>query len=233
MKLISTVVIAGVALVLAAGAYAEGAMPAGNAAAGKAKSTVCAACHGMDGNSTDPQYPKLAGQQATYIFRQLELFKSGVRKNPIMLGMAMSLNPQDMADLAAYFSSQKIMPGVADPKEIAVGQAIYRGGDRATGVPACMACHGPDGLGNPGAVYPHLAGQHARYVDAVLTAWHGGDSWGTDTHASIMPTIARKLTTAQIAAVSSYVAGLHTAVPTESVSSGVNQTAFASSAAQQ
>ncbi len=227
MKLISTMVLAGAALLLAAGAHAEGAMPAGTAAAGKAKSAVCAACHGMDGNSTDPQYPKLAGQQASYIYRQLVLFKSGVRKNPIMLGMAMPLSNQDMADLAAYFSAQKIMTGVADPKLVAMGQALYRGGDRATGVPACMACHGPDGLGNPGAVYPHLAGQHAQYVNAVLTAWHGGDAWGSSTHALIMPTIAKRLTSAQIAAVASYIAGLHTAAPIASNPSGVNTSAFA------
>ncbi|EQD65826.1 cytochrome c class I, partial [mine drainage metagenome] len=110
MKLGSMMVLG--ALLFAAGTHAEGAMPPGTIAAGKAKSAICAACHGMDGNSTDPQYPKLAGQQASYIYRQLVLFKSGVRQNPIMLGMAMSLSHQDMADLATYFAAQKIIPGV-------------------------------------------------------------------------------------------------------------------------
>ena len=219
-----------VSVMLAPGARAEGAMPAGHAAAGKAKSAVCAACHGMDGNSTDAQYPKLAGQQASYLFRQLQLFKSGVRQNAIMLGMATPLSTQDMADLAAYFSQQKIQPGVADPKLVALGQAMYRGGDRASGVPACMACHGPDGLGNPGAVYPHLAGQHAQYLSAVLTAWHQGDSWGKSTHARIMPTIAGRLTPQQISALASYLAGLHTATPTPAAAQNGNATAFANQA---
>ncbi len=226
MRFASTLALAALALMVAR-AHAEGAMPAGNAAAGKAKAAVCGACHGMDGNSADPQYPKLAGQQASYIYRQLVLFKTGVRQNPIMLGMAMPLSAQDMADLAAYFSQQKIRPGVADPRLVKAGQALYRGGDRAAGVPACMACHGPDGLGNPGAVYPHLAGQHAQYVNAVLTAWHDGTAWGKTQHALIMPTIAKSLTPQQIAAVSSYIAGLHTAAPAATVASGVNPSAFA------
>ena len=225
MKLASMMVLG--ALLFAAGTHAEGAMPPGTIAAGKAKSAICAACHGMDGNSTDPQYPKLAGQQASYIYRQLVLFKSGVRQNPIMLGMAMSLSHQDMADLATYFAAQKIIPGVADPKAVAVGQALYRGGDRASEVPACMACHGPDGQGNPGAVYPHLAGQHATYVRTVLTAWHDGTTWGKTSHASIMPTIAKRLTAAQIADVASYIAGLHTATPIVPTQPTLNNTAFA------
>lgn len=228
MKLSSVLVLASIALT--ANVHAEGAMPVGNAAAGKAKSAVCAACHGMDGNSTDPQYPKLAGQQAPYIYRQLELFKSGVRQNPIMFGMATPLSNQDMADLAAYFSSQKTLPGVADPKAVAVGQALYRGGDRAVDVPACMACHGPDGMGNPGAVYPHLAGQHAQYIRQVLTAWHDGTTWGKTTHASIMPTIAKRLTATQIADVASYIEGLHTASPIEPGQPAVNNNAFVKNA---
>jgi Cytochrome c553 len=231
MKLGSMMILG--AILIAAGAHAEGAMPAGTVAAGKAKSAICAACHGMDGNSTDPQYPKLAGQQASYIYRQLVLFKTGVRQNPIMLGMAMPLSDQDMADLAAYFSAQKIITGVADPKAVAVGQALYRGGDRASGVPACMACHGPDGRGNPGAVYPHLAGQHATYLRTVLTAWHDGTTWGKTTHAEIMPTIARRLTAAQIADVASYIAGLHTATPIVPTQPTVNNAAFATNPAQQ
>lgn len=231
MKLSSVLVLASIAFT--ANVYAQGVMPVGNVAAGKAKSAVCAACHGIDGNSTDPQYPKLASQQAPYIYRQLELFKSGVRQNPIMFGMATPLSSQDMADLAAYFSTQKSLPGVADPKAVAVGQALYRGGDAATDVPACMACHGPDGRGNPGAVYPHLAGQHAQYVRLVLTAWHDGTTWGTTTHASIMPTIAKRLTAGQIADVASYIEGLHTASAINPAQSTVNSSAFVKNALTQ
>ncbi len=185
----------------------------GDASAGQAKAAVCGACHGLDGNSSDPQYPKLAGQQASYIVRQLELFKSGQRQNPIMLGMATPLSPQDMADIAAYFAKQKTLPGIADKTLVSAGAKLYREGDKSAGIPACMACHGPDGRGNPGALYPHLAGQHAQYVQQVLTAWHSGQPWGKGPHARIMLTIAGRLSTADIAAVASYIQGLHTAVP--------------------
>ena len=185
----------------------------GDASVGKAKAAVCGACHGLDGNSSDPQYPKLAGQQASYIVRQLELFKGGKRQNPIMLGMATPLSPQDMADIAAYFAKQKILPGLADKTLVSAGERLYREGDKSAGIPACMACHGPDGRGNPGALYPHLAGQHAQYVQQVLTAWHSGQPWGNGPHSRIMLTIAGRLSTADIAAVASYIQGLHTAAP--------------------
>lgn len=198
-----------------AAAIAQTAAPLkpGDATAGQAKAAVCGACHGLDGNSSDPQYPKLAGQQASYIVRQLELFKSGQRQNPIMLGMATPLSPQDMADIAAYFAKQKTLPGIADKALVSAGGKLYREGDKTAGIPACMACHGPDGRGNPGALYPHLAGQHAQYVQQVLTAWHSGQPWGKGPHARIMLTIAGRLSTADIAAVASYIQGLHTAVP--------------------
>ncbi|MDE1958524.1 MAG: cytochrome c4 [Xanthomonadaceae bacterium] len=193
----------------------------GDATAGQAKAAVCGACHGLDGNSSDPQYPKLAGQQAGYIVRQLELFKSGQRPNPIMLGMATPLSPQDMADVAAYFAKQKTLPGIADKTLVSAGGKLYREGDKTAGIPACMACHGPDGRGNPGALYPHLAGQHAQYVQQVLTAWHSGQPWGKGPHAQIMLTIAGRLSTADIAAVASYIQGLHTAVPAAAPASAV------------
>ncbi len=182
----------------------------GDATAGKAKAAVCGACHGLDGNSTDPQYPKLAGQNEHYIVEQLQNFKSGRRKNAIMMGMASPLSPQDMHDIAAYFASQKVTPGVADEALVKAGGALYREGDAERGIPACMSCHGPDGRGNPGAPYPQLAGQHADYVQQALTAWHDGDTWGTNKHAQIMPSIAKKLDKDDIAAVASYIEGLHT-----------------------
>ncbi|GAP65364.1 cytochrome c553 [Mizugakiibacter sediminis] len=183
----------------------------GDAAAGQGKAAVCGACHGLDGNSADAQYPKLAGQNEQYIVRQLNNFKSSARQNPIMLGMASPLSEQDMHDLGAYFASKSPLPGVADDKLVKAGEKLYRQGDAARGIPACMACHGPDGRGNPGAAYPQLAGQWADYVQRTLKAWHDGTAWGSDDHAQIMPTIAKRLTDADIAAVSTYVEGLHAA----------------------
>jgi len=183
----------------------------GDATAGQAKAAACGACHGMDGNSTDPQYPKLAGQSEQYIVHQLENFKSGKRQNPIMLGMATPLSEQDMHDIGAYFASKTALPGVADQALVEHGQQLFREGDVKRGIPACMACHSIDGRGNPGAMYPQLESQHAQYVQATLKAWHDGTSWGTDAHSQIMPAIAQKLSTDDIAALASYVEGLHPA----------------------
>ena len=196
------------------------AMPAkpGDATAGQGKAAACGACHGMDGNSTDAQYPKLAGQNEEYIVHQLMSFKSGERQNSIMQGMAAPLSPQDMHDIGAYFASKQSLPGVSDQTLAVAGGKLYREGDASRGIPACMACHGPDGHGNPGAMYPQLAGQHADYVQKTLQAWHDGTTWGSEQHAQIMPAIAKRLGEADIAAVASYVEGLHTAQPGEKVS---------------
>ena len=201
-------------LLIAAGAV-EAAEPAGDvhgdAKAGEGKATACGACHGMDGNATDKQYPKLAGQNEAYIARQITLFQSQKRQNPIMMGFAANLSVQDMHDIGAYFATKSSLPGVADEKMLARGEAIYRGGDKDLGVPACMACHGPDGRGMAGAGYPQLAGQWADYVQAKLKDWKGGTTWGDDANAKVMPEIARHLGDADIAALASYVEGLHTA----------------------
>lgn len=201
------------ATLLTAGAAAasESAPVFGDAKAGEGKATVCAACHGADGNPTDKQYPKLAGQNEAYIARQLQAFKSQKRQNPIMLGFAATLSTQDMHDLGAFFATKAALPGVADEKLLERGQALYRGGDAKLGVPACMACHGPDGRGMAGTGYPQLGGQWADYVTAKLKDWKGGTSWGDDANAKIMPSIAASLTEADINAVASYVEGLHTA----------------------
>lgn len=187
----------------------------GDATAGQSKAAVCGACHGMDGNSSDPQYPKLAGQHESYIARQLTSFKTAKRQNPLMLGMAASLSEQDMHDIGAYFASKKPLPGVADQALVEHGQKLYREGDASRGIPACMACHMIDGRGNPGAMYPQLAGQHAQYVEATLKAWHNGTVWGSDAQSKIMPAIAEKLDAKDIAALASYVEGLHPATATE------------------
>ena len=195
---------------LVAPAVAEAAKP-GDATAGQAKAAACGACHGMDGNSSDAQYPKLAGQSERYIVRQLTDFKAGKRQNPIMLGMATPLSTQDMHDVAAYFASKTPLPGVADQALVEKGETLFRQGDSTRGIPACMACHSIDGRGNPGAMYPQLTSQHAQYVQATLKAWHDVTTWGDDAQSQIMPAIAKKLDADDISALSSYIEGLHSA----------------------
>lgn len=206
-----------------AGLFAMGAVQAaeptvhivGDAKAGEAKAAACGACHGPDGNSPTAQYPKIAGQQADYIARQLALFKNNVRVNPIMLGFAAPLTDQDMHDLGAYFATKKATAGNGDTQLKVRGEQLWRTGDAKLGIPACMACHGPDGRGNPGAGYPQLAGQHTDYVALKLKEWHEGGSWGGDDRAKIMPEIAKRLSTQDIVSVASYAEGLHTAQKAE------------------
>ena len=195
----------------------------GDAKIGQTKAAACGACHGLDGNSSDAQYPKLAAQHERYIARQLALFKTGERENPIMMGMAAAVTPRDMRDIGAYFASQKTLPGVADDTAIktgpnqgmkfyAVGERMYRGGDAARAIPACMACHGPTGAGNPGPAYPNLGGQHAAYVSAKLTAFRGGLVWGKKEYENkVMSQVAKNLTDEEIQALATYVNGLHSA----------------------
>ncbi len=183
----------------------------GDATAGQTKSATCAACHGMDGNPASSQYPKLAGQHESYIARQVEMFKSHKRDSAIMMGFSATLSAQDMNDIGAFFATKVSLPGVADAKIVARGEALYRGGDKNANVPACMACHGPDGRGNPGAGYPQLAGQYADYVTLKLKDWHDGKTWGDDDRARIMPAVVMGLSDADIAALASYIEGLHAA----------------------
>jgi cytochrome c553 len=193
----------------------------GDAKAGQTKAGACAACHGIDGNSSDPQYPRLAGQHERYIYRQLKLFKSGERVTPIMMGMAAPLSEQDMRDIGAYFATQKGQAGVADDTVIKtgpnadkkfyqVGEKLWRAGRPAEGVPACMACHGPTGRGNPGPAYPSLGGQHAPYTVAKLQFFRGGESYGKDTNANvIMAQVAKSLSDEDIQSLATYIEGLH------------------------
>lgn len=185
---------------------ATAALAAGDAAAGKAKSAVCVACHNPDGNSTNPTYPKLAGQSADYLTKQLMEFKSGARVNAIMLGMVAALTPQDMEDLSAYFASQQIARGAADPALAPVGEALFRGGNLNTGVSACMACHGATGAGNPAAKFPALAGQHDVYIETQLKAFRNMER--NNDAGQMMRGVAAKLTDQEIKAVSSYIQGL-------------------------
>jgi cytochrome c553 len=187
-------------------AFTAAARADGSAEAGQAKSTPCIACHGVDGNSSNPQWPNLAGQHAQYIVKQLQGFKSGARKDPLMSPMAAGLSDADMADLAAYFSSQSRKGGEADPAKLALGQRLYRGGDAKVGVAACAACHGPSGDGNPAALYPSIQGQQATYVEKQLKDYRAG-ARQTDQN-QIMRNIASSMSDEQIAAVASYVQGL-------------------------
>lgn len=180
----------------------------GSAEAGKAKTAVCAACHGGDGNSAAPNFPKLAGQGERYLLKQLHDIKGGKRTVLEMTGLLNNLSEQDMADIAAYFSSQQMGVGAADPKLVKQGEALFRGGKIAEGMPACTGCHNPSGLGNAEAGFPHLGGQHSAYTAKQLTAFREGDRTN-DGDAMIMRSIAAKLSNKDIAAISSYIEGLH------------------------
>lgn len=182
---------------------------AGDASAGQAKSAICAACHAADGNSVVPNWPKIAGQHEQYMVRQVELIKSGARLVPEMAGVVPGLSEQDIEDLAAWYAAQPIAAGVADESLVALGERIYRAGNAETGVPACMACHGPAGEGNPLAGYPALAGQHTVYTTSMLTRFRAGENWGDGDASQVMNGSAAELTDQEIAAVASYVQGLH------------------------
>lgn len=185
---------------------------AGDAQSGQSKSGTCTACHGTDGNSVNSIWPKLAGQHPTYLARQLKLYQNGGREDAVMAGMVGALSEQDIDDLSAYYAGQAIKPGVADDALVELGRTIYRGGNPQAGVPACMACHGPSGAGNPLSGYPKLAGQHADYLELVLNAFRDGAVWGADDEANaVMAGAAKHLTDEEIAAVSSYLEGLHRA----------------------
>jgi cytochrome c553 len=182
-------------------------LAAGSKEAGQAKAATCAACHGMDGNSVNPEWPNLAGQHASYITKQVRNFKAGERANPLMSPMAMILSDQDIDDLAAYFSSQTLRPtGETEPSKLKLGQRVYRAGNVAAKVPACASCHGPTGAGIPTAVYPHIGGQHATYVATQLRNYKSGTR-NNDPNA-MMRTIAAGLSEDEIDAVASYIQGL-------------------------
>jgi len=173
---------------------------------------VCSACHGLDGNSAAPVNPNLAGQQAEYISLQLAHFQAGIRVNPVMQGMAAALKPEDMKALGIYFSQQK-PKGLAarDATLVTAGQKLYRGGDSSTGVPACAACHSPNGAG-VAKRYPRLAGQYSEYTYAQLKAFRSGergaDKEGKDVNGKIMAAIAARMTETQMKALAEYTSGL-------------------------
>ena len=186
---------------------------------------TCAACHGLDGNPADPQYPRLAGQSERYIAEQLALYRGGERNTgmaAIMMPFAQMLSAQDSRDVGAYFSSQAAGAGVADDSLVAsgpnegkrffeVGQQLYLGGDAERGIPACLACHGPDGAGNPGPAYPRVAGQFSPYSQRRLEEYRAAEpaSLPANPNFQIMASIASELTDEEIGSLASYLQGLH------------------------
>ena len=212
-----------VTLLSVSSAFAGVVMPKGDATAGQAMAGQCAACHGADGNSGSGMFPKLAGQNANYIVKQLKDIqagandpnKTGARSVPAMMMLVKDLQEQDMKDIAAYFSSQTIQMGQANKELVELGQKVYRAGDQSKGLAACSACHSPTGKGNPAAGFPALGGQHAEYVEKQLKAFRaaGREDMNAETRTNdtnkMMESIAAKLSDKEIAAVASYVSGLH------------------------
>ena len=185
----------------------------GSVEAGQGKSITCTACHGPAGNSVNPLWPNIAGQSATYILTQMQAFKPDadgrtLRSDPLMTPQATMLTEQDMRDLAVYFESLPAAAmAVADPGKVDKGQALYRGGDAASGAAACLACHGPTGRGNPAANYPALQGQHSTYTAKQLRDY-ATEARKSDGKTRIMRDIAARLSDDDINAVASYVQGL-------------------------
>ena len=178
------------------------------------KSATCAACHGPDGNAPVNIYPKIAGQHADYIYKQLTEFKLGMtsggkegRMNPVMSGMAMPLSDQDMKDLSAYFASLNMSEG-ATPKDVQeTGAMLYKAGDAERGIPSCAACHGPRGNGSSLAKFPKISFQHPEYIKSQLEQFRDGTR-NNDLN-GVMQDIAKKLTDKDIETLSKYLGGLH------------------------
>lgn len=211
MKLIASLLIAAVAAASSFTALANTAKPEAPAvskpdlAKGEAIfSANCASCHGADGNSGSPAYPKLAQQHPEYLVKQLQEYKSGKRNNAVMKGFASVLSDDDMKNISYWVTTKKVKPGFAKDKElVALGERIYRGGISDRQVPACAGCHSPNGAGIP-SQYPRLGGQHADYSIAQLTAFRDG----VRKNNLPMTQVAAKMNDREIRAVSDYIAGL-------------------------
>lgn len=198
--------IAGVVLGVGLSAMAHG---AGDPQAGEQKAAVCAGCHGQGGQKpVMGVYPKLSGLGERYLYNQLTLIKSKERVIPEMTGLLDNMSDQELRDLAAYFDNQEMIVSQADPELVDEGAQLYRGGNLATGVPACAGCHNPRGNGNEPGGYPALGGQNAEYLVKQLKAYREGTR-DAGANASIMMDVAAKLTDAEIEAVASYISGLH------------------------
>ena len=179
----------------------------GDAAAGQAKSALCGSCHGVDGNSPLAMNPKLAGQSARYMVKQLQEFKSGARESAIMASMVLSLSDQDMEDIAAWYSSQQPTIQGANPESIELAERLYRAGNSEIAVAACSACHSPTGKGNAPAGFPLLSGQHAQYTLQQLKNFRSGARQNDGS--AMMRTVVERLTDKELEALASYVSGLN------------------------
>lgn len=194
-------------------------LAAGDIAIGQAKAATCIGCHGVNGNSVVPSFPKLAGQSEDYLLKELKDFKSGARIDAMMAGIVAALSESDMQNIAAYYAAQKTTPGVArQDANLALGQKIYRGGKKDTGVTACIACHGPQGKGIPAAGFPVLSSQHAVYVakqlklfrqDSINAQTGANEPSRANDYEGMMINFTKSLTNAEIDAVSEYIAGLN------------------------
>ncbi len=201
---------------LAVGPFAStGAQVAGNAEAGATKAASCLACHGVNGNSSNPEWPSLAGQNAAYTTEQLKMFRDGKRVNVLMSPMASILTDEDIADISAYYAAQTPEGLEADPSYWQAGEALYRAGDRARNIPACQACHGPVGRGNPAAGYPAVRAQHAVYTIKQLNDYASEARYTDESgqkHRSrnghMMVTIAKRLTAEDMRNLASYMQGM-------------------------
>ncbi|MFN4263488.1 MAG: c-type cytochrome [Thioalkalivibrionaceae bacterium] len=197
---------AAASLAVSSPAVAQMGAEMGDPTRGQELSQACVACHGADGNSTNPEWPKIAGQHASYIYKQLQDYKSERRVNALMAGQVANLSDQDMRDLAAFYAGQTMTTGVADEAVVTRGEQIYRGGIPAQGVAACIACHGANGRGNPAAMFPKVAGQHARYNNDQLGYFRSGQR--ANDNGRMMRNVAARMSDSDIEAVSEYMAGL-------------------------
>ncbi|MDH3632336.1 MAG: cytochrome c4 [Gammaproteobacteria bacterium] len=194
------------AMILALSGLVSLTVNAGDIEAGKAKSAVCAACHGADGNSSNGAWPSLAGQHASYTYKQLTDFKAGRRNNASMSGMVALLNDEDMKNLAAFYESQRAKAMAFDGEMIETGESIYRGGITETKVAACMGCHSPSGVGNGPAGWPSLKGQHPEYLVTQLQSFKQGTR-ANDT-GKMMRNVVVRMSDEEMKAVAAYIAGI-------------------------
>ena len=215
MKQYAKILIAALGLLLAA----PFALAGGDAAAGKAKSATCAACHGEDGNSPVPNFPTLAGLGEKYLLKQLQDIKNGDREVPEMAGQLDNMSERDLADIAAFYAANPMQIAGAKPKDwplenlnstefLELGEKIYRAGNRETKVPSCTGCHSPTGQGNAPAGYPRLGGQHADYIAKQLRDFRA-NARVNDGESRIMRGVAAYMSDKEIEAVANYISGLH------------------------
>jgi cytochrome c553 len=181
----------------------------GSAEAGQTKSVTCAACHGADGNSVTPDWPSLASQHATYLVRQLEAYRNQERSDAGMQGFAATLSEEDMHDVAAWFESQSMSAKGADPALVSRGERIYRGGIPEREIPACIACHGPQGAGNELAGYPRISHQHSAYLAKTLREYRAGTRRSDAPLNQMMRNVSELLLDDEIDALASYMQGLN------------------------